>query len=66
MLVLDALRDEPHATHFSIGQSLEVVERLKPRMTYFTHVSHTLDYDATNARLPSGVELSYDGLQIEF
>lgn len=66
VLVIDALRDEPHPTHFNVRQSLEVVDRLKPRMAYFTHVSHTLEYDETNARLPAGVELSYDGLQIAF
>lgn len=66
VLILDALREEPHATHFGIPQSLEVVERVRPRRTYFTHISHHLDHDATNARLPQGVELAYDGLRIPF
>jgi phosphoribosyl 1,2-cyclic phosphate phosphodiesterase len=66
VLILDALRDEPHPTHFGIEEALEVVERVKPRRTFFTHVSHTLEYDATNARLPDGVELAYDGLRIPF
>ena len=66
VLVIDALRDDPHPTHFSIPQALEVVRRVKPRRTYFTHVSHTLDYDETNARLPENVELSYDGQRIAF
>jgi phosphoribosyl 1,2-cyclic phosphate phosphodiesterase len=66
VLILDALRDTPHPTHFSVGQSLEVVERVKPRRTYFTHISHWLDHEATNARLPDGVELAYDGLQIPY
>jgi phosphoribosyl 1,2-cyclic phosphate phosphodiesterase len=65
-LVLDALRDQPHPTHFSVGQALEVIERVKPRRTYFTHISHSLDYEATNARLPENVELSYDGQRIPF
>jgi phosphoribosyl 1,2-cyclic phosphate phosphodiesterase len=64
VLVLDALQDKPHPTHFGIPQSLEVVERLKPRRTYFTHISHRLDYDDTNARLPANVELAYDGLRL--
>lgn len=64
VLVLDSLREEPHPTHMNIEQSLQVVERLKPRQAYFTHIAHTLDHDATNARLPAGVELAYDGLQI--
>jgi len=66
VLVLDALRDTPHPTHMSVGQALEVVDRVKPRQTYFTHVSHSLEYEATNARLPAGVALSYDGLRIPF
>lgn len=66
VLVIDALRDEPHETHFGIPQALEAVERVKPRRTYLTHVSHYLDYEATNARLPAGVELSYDGLRIPY
>ena len=65
-LVIDALRDQPHPTHFSVGQALEVIERVKPRRAYFTHISHSLEYDATNARLPENVELSYDGQRIPF
>ncbi|HUG89799.1 MAG TPA: MBL fold metallo-hydrolase [Planctomycetaceae bacterium] len=64
VLVLDALRDTPHPTHLSIAQAIEVVERVRPRQTYFTHISHSLDHAATNARLPNGVALAYDGLRI--
>jgi len=63
-LVLDALREKPHPTHFSLSQALEVAQRVAPRHTYFTHISHSLEHDATNARLPKGVELAYDGLRI--
>jgi len=65
-LVIDALRDHPHPTHLSVSQALAVIERLKPRRAYFTHVSHSLEYEATNARLPENVELSYDGQRIAF
>ncbi|MEQ1830377.1 MAG: MBL fold metallo-hydrolase [Pirellula sp.] len=64
VLVLDALRFTPHPTHFSVEQALEVVSILKPKMTYLTHLSHDLDYEATNALLPSHVRLAYDGLRI--
>lgn len=64
VLVLDALRIRPHVTHFSLDQAVEVARRLRPRQTYFTHVSHELDYDSTNARLPPGMALSYDGLEL--
>lgn len=66
VLVIDALREKPHPTHLSVAQAIEVAERVKPRQTYFTHVSHTLEYEETNARLPAGIELSYDGLRIPF
>ncbi|GAB4161284.1 MAG: MBL fold metallo-hydrolase [Planctomycetaceae bacterium] len=66
VLVIDAVRDRPHPTHFNVSQALEVVDRLKPRQTYFTHISHWLEYESTNARLPENVELAYDGLRIPF
>ncbi len=61
-LVLDALRDRPHPTHFSVSEALEVVARLSPEQAYFTHICHDLPHAATCARLPRGVELAYDGL----
>jgi phosphoribosyl 1,2-cyclic phosphate phosphodiesterase len=64
VLVIDGLREEPHPTHFSVSQSLEVIERVRPRRAFLTHVSHSLEYEATNARLPEHVELAYDGLTI--
>jgi phosphoribosyl 1,2-cyclic phosphate phosphodiesterase len=64
-LVLDALRDRPHPTHFSVSEALEVVERLKPGRTYFTHICHDLPHAATCARLPPSVELAYDGLSFD-
>lgn len=65
-LVLDALRWKPHPTHFNIEQALEVVARLRPGRTFLTHTTHDLDYAATNAQLPPGIELAYDGLEIRF
>jgi phosphoribosyl 1,2-cyclic phosphate phosphodiesterase len=64
-LVVDALRDRPHPTHFSVAQALEVVERVGPRRAWFTHIAHDLPHAATCARLPSGVELAYDGLTMD-
>ena len=62
--VVGALRDEPHPTHFNLDQAIEVANLLKPQRTYLTHISHDLDYESTNRRLPDGVELAYDGLRI--
>jgi phosphoribosyl 1,2-cyclic phosphate phosphodiesterase len=61
-LVLDALRDRPHPTHFNVAGALEAVARLRPDRAYFTHICHDLPHAATCARLPPGVELAYDGL----
>jgi phosphoribosyl 1,2-cyclic phosphate phosphodiesterase len=64
VLILDALRDRPHPTHYSLDEALAVAERLRPKRTLFTHVSHELDFCETNARLPPGIELAYDGQRI--
>jgi phosphoribosyl 1,2-cyclic phosphate phosphodiesterase len=66
VLFLDALRRKPHPTHSSVEQSLKIVERLRPRRTFFTHISHDLPHEATNASLPARVQLAHDGLKLEF
>lgn len=65
VLVLGVIRYEPHPTHLCISQGLEIIQKLKPKQTYFTHITHRLDYDETNRNLPEDVCLSYDGLKIE-
>jgi len=65
-LVLDALRFQPHPTHFSLQEALAVTDRLKPRRTLFTHLSHDLDHGPTDAMLPANVSLAHDGLGVEF
>jgi phosphoribosyl 1,2-cyclic phosphate phosphodiesterase len=64
-LVIDALRDKPHTTHFTVTEALDVIARIKPRRAYMTHMSHDLGHAATSARLPAGVELAYDGLVLD-
>ena len=64
-LVVDALRDRPHPTHFTVADALAAVARIAPERAYFTHIAHDLPHAATCARLPDGVELAYDGLVIE-
>jgi phosphoribosyl 1,2-cyclic phosphate phosphodiesterase len=65
-LVLDALRYEHHATHFNLDEALAVVERLRPRQTFFTHISHSFDHEYVEQRLPPDVHLAYDGLVVPF
>jgi len=63
--ILDALRYVPHPTHSNVEQSLALVEELKPKRAWFTHICHDLGHAETNARLPKNVRLAYDGLQFE-
>ena len=65
VVVVDALRERTHPTHFTIDEAVEVARRIGPRRAYFTHMCHDLPHAATCARLPDGVELAYDGLVLE-
>ena len=64
-LAIDALRHRPHPTHFTVDEAIAASARLGPRRTFLTHICHDLPHEATNASLPPGVELAYDGLCIE-
>jgi phosphoribosyl 1,2-cyclic phosphate phosphodiesterase len=65
VLVLNALQREPHISHFNLVEALEMVERIKPTRTYFTHISHKLGLHAdVSKELPADVSLAYDGLQV--
>jgi phosphoribosyl 1,2-cyclic phosphate phosphodiesterase len=66
ILFLDALRHHPHPTHSTVENSLQIVERLKPKRAFFTHISHDLPHEKTNASLPDNVRLSHDGLKLDF
>jgi len=66
VLILDALRRDPHPSHSTLDQSIALVQKLKPKQAYFTHMSHDLGHAATNAALPPGMQLAYDGLRIPF
>ena len=64
VLILDALRVRPHPTHLSVSQAVKWAERLKPKQTYLTHMSHDLDYHQLAQDLPDGIAPAYDGLTI--
>lgn len=64
-LVIDALRPEPHPTHLSLGEAIELVEELKPRRAFLTHISHRLSHASTSASLPENIYLACDGLVLE-
>jgi phosphoribosyl 1,2-cyclic phosphate phosphodiesterase len=64
VLILDALRQRSHVTHFGLDQAIEVARQLRPNRTLFTHMCHDLEHEATNATLPQGMELAYDGMRL--
>lgn len=64
VLILDALRHKPHVTHFSLSEAMAISQSLQPKRTIFTHICHDLGHAATNAQLPAGMELGYDGMKI--
>ena len=65
VLVLDAVRRQPHVTHFNLEQAVEQAHLIGARRTYFTHIAHELGHAATNAELPAGMQLAHDGLVCE-
>lgn len=65
LLVLNALRMEPHLSHLSLAEALEIVDIVSPGRAVFIHFSHEIGFhEATSRLLPDGVELAYDGMRI--
>jgi phosphoribosyl 1,2-cyclic phosphate phosphodiesterase len=64
VLILNALRMEPHSTHFSIPEAVEIAERLKPEQTFLVHMAHQVEHESTNRSLPPSIQLAYDGQEI--
>lgn len=65
VLMIDALRHEPHPSHLSLGEALDVARAARARRTFLTHIGHDLGHEATENLLPADVRLAYDGLRIE-
>lgn len=63
VLVINALRIRPHPTHFNLQEAIEISKRVKPKRTFFTHLTHDILHDKINSTLPKGIELAYDGLE---
>ena len=65
VLVLSCLRIEPHQSHLNLEEALELVNELRPKKTYFTHISNSLGfYDEISKKLPKNIFLAYDNLRI--
>lgn len=66
VLVVNALRFEPHYSHFNVEEALELIRRVAPREAYLTHMSHDIGRQAaTEATLPPHVHMAYDTLRVE-
>ncbi|MBJ6116728.1 MBL fold metallo-hydrolase [Pontibacter sp. BT310] len=66
VIVLGALRKEPHISHFSLQEAIDVLTELKPERAYLTHISHLMGlHHEVELELPDFIRLGYDGLQIE-
>ena len=63
--VVDALRWKTHPTHFCVQEACDIAQRIQAQKTILTHICHDLEHEETNASLPHGVELAYDGLRLE-
>lgn len=67
ILVLNALRQSPHHSHFTLGEALAIGERLQVKKLYITHISHLMGRHAeVSLTLPPFAALAYDGLKITF
>lgn len=65
VLVINVLRVDSHNSHLNVAEALELIEAIKPKTTYFTHISHMLGFhDEVEAMLPENVHLAYDTLKI--
>ena len=65
ILVIDALRREPHRKHFSLDEALFEIERLEVDSAYLTHLSHEFEHGELEKELPQNVHVAYDGLVLE-
>ena len=66
VLVINALRFDPHPSHLNVDEAIEIINQLNPKMTYFTHISHNMGFhEEVCEKLPANVSLAYDGLVVE-
>ena len=65
-LFIDGIRYEPHNTHNTIEEAIDIAQELGAANTFIIHTTHSIDYSTVNPTLPPGIELGYDGLSVNF
>ena len=65
VLVLDALREKSHPTHFTLDEAISEAQKIQARRTYFTHISHVLDHEIHGRKLPENCAFAHDGLVLD-
>ena len=65
-LIVSALRHTPSYMHFTVDQAVDFAQKIEAGNVFLTHISHELDHDETNNYLPDGIQMAYDGLELEF
>jgi len=65
VLIIDGLREEPHPTHLTIAQAIDIAQNVRAQKTFLTHLTHLTLHAEREATLPPGIHLAYDGLQLD-
>ncbi len=65
VMILDGLRPEPHPTHYSLDESVAMLQQIGARRSFITHICHALEHETTQRELPPGIEVPWDGLVLD-
>lgn len=65
ILVIDGLRPNPHPTHLSVPEAVEVAQKINAGQTYLIHMTWQIDHETWSKKLPAGIALAYDGLRVK-
>jgi phosphoribosyl 1,2-cyclic phosphate phosphodiesterase len=67
ILIINALHQYPHPSHFNLAEALDFINEIKPKQSFLTHISHLFGlHEQINETLPENVQLAYDGLVLSF